>query len=165
MRTRRIKTWWWSFGRFEAAGRPLPSRRSWGRFQTTQPRRYRVKQDFDAVQKVEFGEAAFQTIADYFKRVRSEMHEASEHLRARFSDIAGMPSHAPWSISPWSREAKRTSRYVRAAASIMSVTFRGAGDSGGDDGSRNGWLSVEADDFELHLKGSVDRFGIGGGIR
>lgn len=131
------------------------------RSQTAQPRRLRIKQDFDAIQKAEFAEAAFKAIADYFQRACGEMHEASEHLRARFTDL-GRDAFTCTLVNRAKirGEAHVTVRRGRGRHHIGDISWLWA--EHGEENSSNGWLSVEADDFELHLKGSVDRFGFGG---
>lgn len=144
---------------------PAPSpaaAESTGQPHTAQARRYRVKQDFDAIQRAEFGESAFQTIGDYFRRACSEMHEASEHLRARFSDL-GRDAFTCTLVNRAKirgGEAHVTIRRGRGRHHVGDISWLWA--EHGEEGTSNGWLSVEADDFELHLKGSIDRFGFGG---
>lgn len=125
-------------------------------------RQYRVKQDFDAIQKAEFAEHAFQAIARYFEQTCSEMHGANDHLRAKFHTMS-----APAFTCTVVNRAK-----MRGGEGHITVHLnRGRNGFGniswvwqahGDDGSSNGNLTVEADDYALHLAGSTEGHGLGG---
>lgn len=126
-----------------------------------QARRFRVRQDFDAIQRAEFAENAFRTIASYFRQACAEMQDVSEHLRGRFIEM----SRDSFTCTLVNRakmrggEAHVTVRLGRGQHRVGDISWLWAPHA--DDTSTNGWLAVEADDFELHLKGSIDRFGFG----
>lgn len=127
-----------------------------------QTRRVRVKQHFDAIQRAEYAEQAFQTIQTYFRDACAELHEASDQLRARFEPM-GVQAFTCTVVNRAlmrNGEAHITVRHAKGGRmSIGDISFiyqRHA-----DDNSSNGWMNVDADDYQLFLNASIDHFGTG----
>lgn len=141
-----------------AAANPLPTAGALA----PSGRRYRVKQDFDAIQKSEFAENAFKAMASYFESACAEMHGANEHLRAKFQYIS--PSAFTCSVVNRAKmhggDAHLTMHLNRGQRGFGGISW--VWQAHADAGTSNGQLSVEADDYELALSGANDGHGFGG---
>ena len=120
-------------------------------------RRYRVKRDFDEIDRSDFREAAFAVIRDYFKRAIEEI-DAIEDLRGRFV-----------SLSPVSFTCTIVNRARERGTAHITVHCRGGNFSLGDifysftenapPNTANGCFTVQADEYELFLSSSMMGFG------
>lgn len=131
---------------------------------TTPLRRLRVRQDFDAIQKAEFADRAFEVMRRYFEDACSELPEASEHLRSKFEMMGATAFTCTVVNRARMRGGEahitvRNNKGGRRGMSVGDLSF--VYQQHADDGSSNGWLSVDADDYHLFLTGSIDRFGMG----
>lgn len=121
-------------------------------------RRPRVKQDFDAIQKSEFADQAYEVIKSYFQASCSELNDiADTNLKAKFEQM----SNTAFTCTVVNR-AKRSGGEAH-------ITVRNSKQSGhfGDinyvyqrhaaDNTSNGSIRVAADDYELHL--TLENFG------
>nr|WP_305846535.1 hypothetical protein [Methylobacterium radiotolerans] len=123
-------------------------------------RRVRVKQQFDAIQKAEYAEAAFRTIQTYFQNACAELHEASDQIRARF-ELMGPNAFTCTVVNRAlmrNGEAHITVRHARGGrmhVGDLSFVYQ----PHADDGTSNGWMSVEADDYNLFLNAMIDGLG------
>lgn len=129
-----------------------PSRSPW-----PDTRRYRVKRDFDKIDRSDFREAAFAVIRDYFQRAIEEI-DAIEDLRGRFV-----------SLSPVSFTCTIVNRARERGTAHITVHCRGGNIGLGDifysfteaapPNTANGWFTVQADEYELFLSSSMMGFG------
>jgi hypothetical protein len=120
-----------------------------------QSRRYRIKKEFDSIDRDEFRQKSFVAIRDYFRHSISELNEIGDPIRARFEKI----SEVAFACTVLNK-ASRTKE--------AHIIVQSGGDGPFGDGitysfSRrsdaiNGMVLVEADEFELYLK--ADSFGI-----
>lgn len=120
----------------------------------SQSRRYRVKKDFDSIDRDEFRQQAFAIIEDYFRRSIEELNAIGSPIRARFQKI----SEVEFTCTVLNKGIRDKEAHI---------TLRAGGESPFGDAitysysrrsdSFNGLIQVEADDFELCLK--ADNFG------
>lgn len=130
----------------------------------TTGRRPRVKQDFDAIQKVEFANKAFETIKSYFQSSCDELNGISDSVRAKFEEM----SKSAFTCTVVNRgksngcEAHVTFHNSRGRdyfGSNISYVFQAYAATG----TANGFISVEADDYNLFL--TLDAMSYQGGDR
>ena len=111
-------------------------------------RRVQVKQQFDAIQKAEYAETAFRTIQTYFQNACAELHEASDQIRARL-ELMGPNAFTCTVVNRAvmrNGEAHITVRQARGGrmrVGDISYVYQ----AHADDGSSNGWMNVQADDY------------------
>lgn len=113
--------------------------------------RYRVKRDFDEIDRSDFRDEAFSTTKEYFRRAIEEI-DTIDGLRGRFSD--GGPTTFGGTIV----------NGMRTRGTCHITVHRGGSDASMGDifwsfeenasrNSANGWVSVSADEYEMFLKG------------
>lgn len=120
-----------------------------------QGKRYRIKKEFDSIDRDDFRERAFEIIRDYFRRSIEELNQIGEPVRARFEPM-GERSFSCTVLN----KAKR--------AQEAHITVHGDNSSsfGGDisysysrraqSNTANGFIRVVANEYELYLK--LDNF-------
>ena len=112
-------------------------------------RRYRVKRDFDEIDRGDFREAAFGVIRSYFEREVSEI-DAIEELRGRFVSL----SAASFTCTIINRAHERGTAHITVHAQRENM---GIGDisysfkENAPPNTANGMFTIEADEFELYL--------------
>lgn len=127
----------------EDAEREAPSAERW----------YRVKRDFDDIDRAEYREKAFSTIRSYFKNAIAEL-DAVDGLRGRFTDYSDTSFGCVIVNSGLGHgTAHLTVHGGRGKHSFGDVYYSFSEDAA--DNAANGWLNIEADEYELHLKGSM----------
>lgn len=112
-------------------------------------RRYRIKRDFDEIDRSEFRVEAFKTICAYFQSATAELN-GIDGLRASFNTLN--PTRFTCTVLNKARQ--------RGIGHLTVFTVsKGFGDiafnheEGGATNTSNGWFSIEADDYDLFLKG------------
>lgn len=122
---------------------------------TSQPRRYRIKRQFDRIDRDDFREKAFAIIRDFFRRSIEELNEIGDPIRARFEPM-GEHAFTCTVLNKGSRtqEANITVHGDSAGAfgGDISYSFSRRGPSN----TANGFIRVAANDYELYLK--LDNF-------
>lgn len=121
-----------------------------------QSRSYRIKRDFDSIDRDEFRHRSFEAIEDYFRRSIDELNEIGDPIRARFEKISEA-AFACTVLNKGSRDKKEAHISVRAGGDGPfgdGITYSYSRRSD----AINGFILVEADEFELYLK--ADGFGI-----
>ncbi|MEJ0049348.1 MAG: toll/interleukin-1 receptor domain-containing protein [Rhodospirillales bacterium] len=115
-------------------------------------RRPMIKQDFDTIQKSEFADAAFDVIQNYFKESCVELNEVGDGtIRAKFE---GMSATA-FTCTVVNRarrsggEGHITVRNAKQRAHFGDISY--VYQRFADDGTSNGGVRVEADEYELYL--------------
>ena len=120
-------------------------------------RRIKLKQDFDAIQRADFADGAFQAIRGYFEKACGELQQASDQIKARYESMS--PSAFTCTIV---NRAK-----MRGGEAFITVhQTKGTRTSIGDisyvhqrhapPGTSNGWFSVEADEYRMFLTAGMD---------
>ena len=112
-------------------------------------RRYRVKRDFDEIDRSDFREAAFAVIRDYFERAVEEI-DAIEDLRGRFKSL----SAASFTCTIVNRAREHGTAYItvhgrkkNAGLGDISYSFT----ENAPPNTANGMFTVAADEYELYL--------------
>jgi hypothetical protein len=113
-------------------------------------RKYRIKKDFDSIDKEEFREKAYSTIRQYFEASVSELNQIGGEIRARFEDMP--PSAFTCTVVNKARTRGEGHITVHSSHSGMmgEITYSFAHRARGD--SANGFVHVEADEYEMYLK-------------
>lgn len=128
-----------------AAAQPKPAR-SGGR-------RYRVKRDFDEIDRSDFRQAAFAVIRDYFERAVSEI-DAFEDLRGRFVSLS-VDSFTCTLVNK-ARERGTAHITVHSRSQIISLgDIYYSFEENAPPNTANGGFTIEADEYELFLRRSL----------
>ena len=118
---------------------------------TRQSRRYRIKKEFDSIDRDDFRRQAFSVIEEYFRRSIGELNEIGDPIRARFEKI----DDSTFSCTVLNKAARNKEAHI---------TIRSGDDGlfGGDTisysfsrrsmNSANGFVQIEANEYELYLK-------------
>lgn len=121
----------------EAAGNRRPSKR------------YRIRKDFDSIDRDEFRQKSFATIEEYFHRSVDELDEIGDPIRARFEKISNNEfSCTVLNKSSKNKEAHITIRSGGEGPFAGAITYSYSRHSSGI----NGFITVEANEYELFLK-------------
>lgn len=121
--------------------------------------RYRVKRDFDEIDKSDFRTAAFNTVRTYFERATAEIDQV-EGLRARY--VATGPQSFTCTLI--NRAMDRGTAHITVHGRNGSIGFGDIYYSFSENApanTANGGFSIESDDYDLFLKSGP--FGFGGG--
>ena len=121
------------------------------------PRRYRVKRDFDEIDRDDYREAAFGVIRDYFERAVAEI-DAIEDLRGRFVSLSARSFTCM--IVNRAREHGTAHITVHGRSENMvpgdiSYSFR----ENAPPNTANGMFTIEADEYELFLSSLMTGLG------
>ena len=112
-------------------------------------RRYRVKRDFDEIDRSDFREEAFGVIRDYFERAVAEI-DAIEDLRGRFTSLSAVS----FTCTIVNRAREHGTAHITVQGRKENV---GLGDisysftENAPPNSANGMFTVAADEYELYL--------------
>ena len=127
------------------------------------PRRPRVKQDFDAIQKAEFADKAFAVIRHYFQTSCEELSAIGDNLRAKFEEM----NKNAFTCTVVNRnkvrggEAHITFHNSKGKNSFGDINY--VYERHADSNTSNGSIRVEADDYNLFL--ALDAFSFHSGER
>ncbi len=119
--------------------------------------RYRVKRDFDEIDRSEYRDAAFATIKDYFRRATGEL-DAVDGLRGRFVD-RGANSFGSTVVNR-SRQhgtAHITVHYQNAGFALGDIYF--SFNENAADNTANGAFNVSSDEYDQFLVPTMMGFG------
>lgn len=119
-----------------------------------QRKRYRIKKEFDSIDRDEFREKAFAAIEQYFRRSVEELNQIGDPIRARFEKM----SEGSFSCTVLNKGIRNQEAHI---------TFHGHTDSHfgeitysfsrrAPSGSANGYVRVENSEYELYL--NLDQF-------
>ena len=126
-------------------------------------RRPRVKRDFDAIQKAEFADKAFEVIKSYFQTSCEELNGIGDDLRARFEEM---------SKTSFTCTVVNRSKISGGEAHITFHNSKGRNHFGdinyvyaryAETNTSNGSIRVEADDYSMFL--ALDAFSYHSGER
>jgi hypothetical protein len=124
---------------------------------TQQSRRYRIKKDFDSIDRDQFRRRAFAVIKDYFRRSVDELNAIGDPIRSHFEEMSGAAFYCTvLNKAARNKEAHITVRSgdddsFNMDAIVYSFSKR-------ERNSANGFIHVEADEYDLYLKS--DGFGV-----
>jgi hypothetical protein len=114
-------------------------------------RRYRIKKEFDSIDRDEFRRRAFAIIEDYFRRSIDELKEIGDPIRAHFEEMGGDAfSCTVLNKATRNKEAHITIRNGDDGLFGDAITYSF---SRRNSNSANGFVRVEANEYELYLKG------------
>jgi hypothetical protein len=118
-------------------------------------RGYRIKREFDSFDRDDFQAKAFEIIKDYFRRSIEELNEIGEPIRARFELMA---EHA-FTCTVLNKAARNQEAHITVHGDSeghfgggISYSFKRRAPNN----TANGFIRVEADEYELYLK--LDNF-------
>lgn len=111
-------------------------------------RRYRIKREFDSIDRDEFRQSAFSTIQEFFRESVAEINQIGDPLRAHFERMNDLAFSCTVLNKGNSREAHIT---VRADTELfggeISYSFSRRATN-----SANGFVHIEANEYELYLR-------------
>ena len=115
-------------------------------------RKYRVKKEFDEIDKSEFRDRAFETMSKYFEDAAQEMNSI-EGVKARYRRL----SPDAFSATIVNRNQNNETAHVTVRRGGGSRSWTGGAityswQEGSDNNSYNGTFSVESDEYQLFLK-------------
>ena len=115
-------------------------------------RRPRIKQDFDSIQKSDFVDKSFNTIKDYFEACCKELSAVGDNLiKAKFELMSGS-AFTCTVVNRTKRdngESHITIRNSKQRGHFGDISYVNRAHA--DDGSSNGSIRVQADDYNLYL--------------
>jgi TIR domain len=115
-----------------------------------QSRRYRIKKEFDSIDRDEFRRQAFKIIEEYFRRSVDELNEIGDPIRAHFEKMgSGAFSCTVLNKAARNKEAHITIRNGDDGLFGDAITYSF---SRRNSNSANGFIRVEANEYELYLK-------------
>lgn len=125
-------------------------------------RRPRIKQDFDAIQRSDYADNAFNVIREYFRRACAELNQIGDTLRAKFEEMDAKA----FTCSVVNR-AKRSNgdahitvhRGKNRSMAWGDISF--VNESHAERNTSNGSISVSNDEYQLFL--TMDPFGMSSG--
>lgn len=118
-----------------------------------EPRRYRVKRDFDEIDRGDFRTASFETIRDYFQKSVAEI-DGVDSIRARFRLLGALGFTCTVINQARQRGAAHLTVHANSGRAVLGdITF--THDEGGEPNRANGMFSIEADEYELFLTGGT----------
>lgn len=117
----------------------------------TSSARYRVKRDFDDIDRSEYRDEVFRSTKEYFRQAIGELNTI-DGLRGRFSD--GGPSTFGCTIVNGMR-ARGTAHITvhRGGSDVSMGDIYWSFEENSSRNSANGWVNVTADEYEQFLKG------------
>lgn len=123
------------------------------------PRGYRVKKEFDTIDKEDFRKKTFETIAEYFQKSIHELNEVGDPIRARFEmmgDGAFTCTVLNKGMGARSGEAHITV-HAHSQNMFKEISYHFGQRTAAN--TANGHIRVEANEYAMHLR--LDSFGFG----
>ncbi len=120
-------------------------------------RRYRMKRDFDEIDRSDFREAAFGVIRNYFEHAIAEI-DAIEELRGRFVLL----SAASFTCTIVNRAREHGTAHITVHGRRENLGFGDISYSFTENAppnTTNGIFTIEADEYELYLTSMMSGFG------
>lgn len=112
-------------------------------------KKYRVRREFDPIDRSDFRERAYHSIHDYFQQAIEELNSV-DGVKARFRKI----NEVAFTCSIFNKmktngEAHLTVRIGGSHSSMGDISYSFSENDVGN--SANGWYSIEADEYEMFL--------------
>lgn len=127
----------------EGDAAPIPGKR--------ESRRYRIKREFDTIDRDEFREQAFRTIREFFRQSVDELNEIGDSIRARFEQMNDLVfSCTVLNKANRGREAHITVHADSEGSFGGEISYSFERRASGN--TANGFIRVEANESELYLK-------------
>lgn len=111
-------------------------------------RRYRIKRDFDRIDRDEFRHQAFGTIREYFQRSIAELNGIGDPIRARFESMG--ETAFTCTVLNKAKQGGEANITVHEHGMMGGLTYSFARRA--RDNTANGFLTVEANEYDLNLK-------------
>lgn len=121
------------------------------------PRRYRVKHDFDAIEKTEFLEKSFAEVRDYFQQAVEEINGVNE-LKARFVSYSATSFGGTLVNRKKQHGTAHVTVHRRTGMMGLADIYFSFNENAAAN-TANGGYSLEANEYELFFSGSVFGFG------
>ncbi len=115
------------------------------------PRQIKLQRDFDAIERLQFADAAFDTIKSYFRTAAAELAQVSEELRTHFEEM----SPTAFTCSLVNRAKQRggeshiTVHNMKGRRGYGEIAY--SNERYSELKNFNGYFSVESDDYNLFL--------------
>lgn len=116
-----------------------------------EPRRYRIKKEFDSIDRDDFRRKSFAAIEKYFGSSVDELNEIGDPIRARFEKI----SETTFSCTVLNKQARNGEAHITVHGNTaetfggeISYSFSRRAASN----TANGFIRVESNEYELYLK-------------
>jgi TIR domain-containing protein len=118
-------------------------------------KRYRIKKDFDSIDRDDFRQKAFATIQDFFRQSVDELNEIGGSIRARFERMNDLAfSCTVLNKGSREREAHLTVHADREQAFGGDISFSFSRRASAN--TANGFIQIKANEYELYL--ALDNF-------
>lgn len=121
-----------------------------------QPRRYRLKREFDAIDRDEFREKVFAKIQEFFRQSIDELNEIGDPIRARFEKMGG----TAFTCTVLNKGARDREAHITVHSNGASSFHDGAisysFSKRAASNTANGFIRIDADEYELYPK--LDHF-------
>jgi TIR domain len=118
-------------------------------------KRYRIKKEFDSIDRDDFRQRAFLTIQDFFRQSVDELNEIGGSIRARFERMSDLAfSCTVLNKGNREREAHITVRADSEEAFGGDISYSFSRRASAN--TANGFIRVEANEYELYL--ALDNF-------
>lgn len=115
----------------------------------TATRRYRVKRDFDEIDRSDFRSTAFQSLRSYFERAIAEI-DSIDALRGRFVPLTETSFTCTLVNKARDRSVAHITVHCRGSSHGFSDIFYSFSENAADN-TANGGFSIKADEYELYL--------------
>lgn len=112
-------------------------------------RRYRVKRDFDEIDRSDFRTAAFQSLRSYFERAIAEI-DSIDDLRGRFVPLSDTSFTCTLVNKARDRGVAHITVHSRGSRYGFSDIFYSFTENAADN-TANGGFTIKADEYELYL--------------
>ncbi|HVZ15281.1 MAG TPA: toll/interleukin-1 receptor domain-containing protein [Bauldia sp.] len=123
----------------------------------TSTRRMRIKREFDVIDRAEFRDAAFETICSLFERSARELNQVGDPLKARYERIGS----TAFTCTIVNRARQRGEAHITVhnhkSRSMGDITYTNSAHA--PEGTANGIINVDADEYQLFLR--LNSFGFG----
>ncbi|UFZ05400.1 toll/interleukin-1 receptor domain-containing protein [Bradyrhizobium ontarionense] len=126
---------------------PLPKIQ--GERARAETRTYRIKKKFDSIDRDDFRRESFAKIQQFFHASVDELNQVSELIRARFEKINELAFTCTALNKANNREANIT---LRADTELFASNIAFSFSRRAAPGTANGFVHIDADDYELYLR-------------
>jgi hypothetical protein len=137
----------------------VPSRSADNSSAKQEARRYRIKKEFDTIDRANFAQKSFTTIRDYFEASIAELNQVGEPIRARFEKM----SETAFTCTVLNKGTRNGVAHITVHLSggrfLGDITYSFS--LRAPDNTANGHVSVLADNYEQYLSLNSFRFGAG----
>jgi hypothetical protein len=116
-------------------------------------RRYRIKREFDSIDRDDFRQKAFAAIQEFFRESANELNQVSDQIRSRFEKISDLAFSCTVLNKANSGEAHIT---VRADSENFGGEISYSFSRRAAANTANGFVHVEVNEYELYLR--LDNF-------